>query len=133
MRRRLAKKLPRKATLAADQRLHLLNGVDLGAFNDVHCAFDAALLHTAWNDNRKELLDEWIKEHPGTRPWAWWEFDSPAATDGELRRHTGGSAPIAGSPLHMGHESYYRDKTTTFESEFDYLSRHRLLRAVEKK
>jgi hypothetical protein len=30
-----------------------------------------------WTEVRAELLSEWITDAPGTRPWAWWEFDAP--------------------------------------------------------
>lgn len=30
-----------------------------------------------WEERRDELMGEWIQEEPGTRPWAWWEFDAP--------------------------------------------------------
>lgn len=29
-----------------------------------------------WQRYRGELLAEWIAEHPGTRPFAWWQFDA---------------------------------------------------------
>jgi hypothetical protein len=35
----------------------------------------------AWHDLRDEILTEWIREHPFTRPRSWWEFDAP-----EMRR-----------------------------------------------
>jgi len=31
----------------------------------------------AWEDLSEELLAEWIKEHPGSRPYGWWEFSAP--------------------------------------------------------
>jgi hypothetical protein len=31
----------------------------------------------AWEDHRETYLDEWAREHPGTRPYAWWKFDAP--------------------------------------------------------
>jgi hypothetical protein len=31
----------------------------------------------AWGDVRDELLPQWIREHPGTRPFAWWEQEAP--------------------------------------------------------
>lgn len=35
----------------------------------------------AWADVRDELLPAWIREHPGTRPFAWWECDAPELRD----------------------------------------------------
>ena len=37
----------------------------------------ADALRRAWADLRGELLPAWIAEHSGTRPAAWWQFDSP--------------------------------------------------------
>jgi hypothetical protein len=30
-----------------------------------------------WNEIKATELAKWIKERPGTRPFAWWEFDAP--------------------------------------------------------
>jgi len=30
-----------------------------------------------WKSLRDEFLAEWIDEHPGTRPWIWWNLDAP--------------------------------------------------------
>lgn len=52
----------------------------------------------AWEIFRDEIIADWIRkprdsEHeypgPGTRPWAWWEFDAP-----ELRRRLNGVHPF---------------------------------------
>jgi len=46
-----------------------------------------------WNVVRGDELPRWIKERPGTRPYAWWCFDAPERRpDGEseaayLERH----------------------------------------------
>lgn len=59
-----------------------------------------------WEEVREEVMAAWIKKHPGTRCWAWWEFDAPrwerkfgAYFDGTLpepRRRIGG----IGTPSH---------------------------------
>jgi len=38
-----------------------------------------------WEKVRDELLAEWIADHPGRRPWAFWKLDAT-----EPRRRTGG-------------------------------------------
>lgn len=92
-----------------------------------------------WEANRMQLLADWILEKPGTRPWGWWRFDSPA----ELRRRIGGIGTAlterlgGGSPHFFGMPSCYagdyEDKNPPkFESERDYLARHGLLTRVEK-
>jgi len=30
-----------------------------------------------WNTCKDELLSDWIKKNPCTRPWAFWEFEAP--------------------------------------------------------
>ena len=29
-----------------------------------------------WEKFQDEILTDWIRRHPGTRPWCWWKFDS---------------------------------------------------------
>jgi hypothetical protein len=40
-------------------------------------AKDKAVIRADWARVRDELLRIWIGERPGTRPWAWWQFDAP--------------------------------------------------------
>lgn len=42
------------------------------------------ILAPCWEELRDELLNEWIMERPGTRPWGWWRYDAP-----ERRRRIG--------------------------------------------
>ncbi len=44
-----------------------------------------------WHRHRDDLLQKWIADHPGTRPCAWWKFESL-----EPRRRLGG----IGTPQH---------------------------------
>ena len=45
----------------------------------------------AWKTVGADLLAEHVKKFPGSRPWAWWEFDAP-----ERRLRVGGT----GTPRH---------------------------------
>jgi hypothetical protein len=38
---------------------------------------DLDLAREAWGELREELLPAFIREHPFSRPWAWWCFDAP--------------------------------------------------------
>jgi hypothetical protein len=38
---------------------------------------EANELRQEWQVGRLDLLEYWIAERPGTRPWAWWRFDAP--------------------------------------------------------
>jgi hypothetical protein len=40
-------------------------------------AFCHAAAGAMWEAMREELLAVWVQEHPGTRPWGWWEYDAP--------------------------------------------------------
>ena len=52
---------------------HLLSGNDFfgAGFPDNRS------MQEGWESLRAEILPEWIREHPGRRPYAWWRFDAP--------------------------------------------------------
>ena len=59
---------------------HLLSGYqscgdDFG--REVRGTLDVEAMREAWITLRDELLPQWIAENPGTRPYAWWQFDAP--------------------------------------------------------
>jgi len=29
-----------------------------------------------WREHRADVLEDWIASNPGTRPWAWWQYDA---------------------------------------------------------
>ena len=37
---------------------------------------DREALEEAWEVAGEEFLAKYIQEHPGERPWAWWEFEA---------------------------------------------------------
>lgn len=40
--------------------------------------FESGILRkTAWYAHREKLMTEWIEEHPGDRPGAWWAYEHP--------------------------------------------------------
>lgn len=43
--------------------------------------FEEERLGEFWPMLREEILGNWIRENPGTRPAAWWRFDAPIGTD----------------------------------------------------
>jgi len=47
---------------------------------------DSSSARRVWREYRAELLPEFVVEHPGTRPHAWWRFDAPEPS----RRRLGG-------------------------------------------
>ena len=50
-------------------------------------------IERAWYELRQRILDSFITEHPGRRPWAWWEFDAPRAPMGVFRGWLDGRLP----------------------------------------
>jgi hypothetical protein len=56
-------------------------------FNDTPYAEDL------WHDLKPVIMRDFIKAHPGRRPWAWWQWDAPEprregeAEDDYLARH----------------------------------------------
>lgn len=51
---------------------------------------DRSAVRRAWKSVREELLTEYIQEHPGRRPWAFWKFDLSEPR----RRRTGGTGDL---------------------------------------
>jgi len=104
-----------------------------------------------WNQYRNVFLPEYIRKHPGKRPYAWWQWDAPRQPDGgsgaywegilpEPRKHAGGG-PFEfqkgfvpryeyGVPVHVTYSEY---DPPFFESQAAYLMRHGLLSETERR
>ena len=113
--------------------------------------FDVDLAREAWSELRGELLPEWIREYPCSRPCAWWAFDSlerRRCTTGihefdrpEWRgeRIADGESPEPGPfDLSWGSPRYtWIDPLTNtwpeYEKEVNYLHRLGLLLSFEEK
>jgi hypothetical protein len=39
--------------------------------------FEEDFLRDVWNMNRERLTEEFVRDWPGRRPWAFWKFDVP--------------------------------------------------------
>lgn len=91
-----------------------------------------AAAREGWEQLRDEIMEAWIAERPGTRPWAWWEWDAP-----ERRRCIEGpghhcmrnpNAPewtkrlTFGVPTVLGGDDF-DNPDSVYESERDYLER----------
>ena len=91
----------------------------------------------AWRELKGTILANWIAEHPGTRPWGWWEFDTPARrerADGKLNPFDREDYPENLKTLSFGapHNHLTReDLEADYETEADFLRRHRLLEPEE--
>lgn len=68
-----------------------------GTFGDVDESAEAdAAMRAAWDSVRSELLDGWITDNPGTRPFAWWRYDAP-----EPRQRIDGKPHPFGDPSRL--------------------------------
>jgi hypothetical protein len=111
-----------------------------------------------WAEHGGQIVADWARRHPGTRPQRWWMYDAPrlAATDHKYdpechfvpnlihsRKQLGGSGVPAyavmavvphwelGIPSWM--EEVDESNPPVFESQLDYLKRHGLLLPGEEK
>jgi len=99
----------------------------------------AGELAEIWKQERAGILASWLRTKPGTRPFAFWLFDSP-----EPRRRIGGQGAAsfekypAIKPYYKFGLPVYWDEISEsdppkYESEATYLKRHGLLSISEQK
>jgi hypothetical protein len=60
-------KMPDKETIEKEK----IDPVEIWEFQDEKGA------DQAWQDFGESILSDYIKQHPGKRPWKWWRVDSP--------------------------------------------------------
>ena len=65
------KSLAMRVVLDEDQINFFLTGIDFAYF------WDEPERGRDWQSIRSDILTDWIKEHPGTRPFYWWVADAP--------------------------------------------------------
>lgn len=81
-RRRRAQSLRMQLTPALRRALELGKHRAWRAAGDVEGAADVSFfvtereLEALWRDHGAEVLAGWITEHPGARPWAWWQWEA---------------------------------------------------------
>ena len=102
---------------------------------------------TAWRDS---ILADWNRQHPGTRPWAWWRFDAPRWQRADLPDRCRALGDVLLGRLAEprrrlgGIGTNYRDgdfegvapdphDPPVYESQAEYLRRHGLLAPAELK
>lgn len=118
---------------------YLLDG-DYGSDMDKFLfAGDREAVRSAWEAVRDEMLLAFVRESPGTRPWAWWEFDAPgrrARLDGGKDGEDKGMAFKLGVPDFAYRHSYGPYATGgsfSFESQAAFLRRCELLLPGEER
>jgi len=107
-----------------------------------------------WNQNKKTLLAEYIRDHPGERPHAWWTYDNKnglreltgwlnikARLEGRVDDFDTPLPVSAGStdwiktdiPPSFGRYKAYCGGVPIYESQREFLERHNLLTPEEKR
>jgi len=86
------------------------------ACNFIHEKDSVEILTEIWSELREDFLREHTNRLPGSRPWAWWREDRE-----QLR------------VIRIDKKSLACDGGRVYETEREYLQRHGLLTAAEKK
>jgi len=86
-------------------------------------------LADAWQALGESITEAYVREHPGTRPWAWWRWDAP-----EPRQQVADGPEPIGSAVWFGMPACYKGIPAEgmYESEPDYLRRLGLLIEAER-
>src|SRR5262245_10804497 len=56
---------------------HLNTGHCFPCMINEHVDHGDDAIRKAWEELKHQVLQEFVREHPGERPWAWWQFDAP--------------------------------------------------------
>lgn len=88
-----------------------------------------------WELYRDQIMADWMKKNPCSRPFGFWKFDAP-----ELRKQINGSCDVDYEGVSIDSEglpAYWQidwdeHDPPIFESEAAYLKRHDLLTLTEK-
>lgn len=96
-----ARRVSAFALLTEAERIYLETGVARGLGLKPFIDDDWPL--GPWRAVAEEMVAAWIARHPGTRPYAWWLLDKPAAD----RRRLGGTGDVwhEGKPNAFGIET----------------------------
>ena len=67
--------------------------LSVGIDDTARSTFDEATFREAWLELKDTLLPKWIRQHPRSRPYAWWRYDAP-----ERRKRIDGKPHPFGNP-----------------------------------
>ena len=86
-----------------------------------------------WRTWRETIMRDWIAEHPGSRPWGWWQHEAPPRE--ERRKLSGSGEQTATFNLTRSPEFHTCDAgdPPKVESEAAFLKRLGVLEAGEEK
>jgi hypothetical protein len=140
---RVRRQSRRNRTEYTDEHVRvLLRGYDFWElFGDRNDPQSLERIQHAWEQLANVVLPQHIADRPGSRPWAWWRWDAPGP-----RRFVVDMKdwePV-GKPTWYGRWTLFQPTTDTatidtllrcedlYETEFNYLRRHRLLTPEEQ-
>ena len=112
---------PRRGTAVLDSWLEF--GLTYGAFN----LQSIDELETAWQIHGEQLLNNYVQQRPGQRPWGWWQFEakhSRREVNAPLVRGKGLQESKRGGVVLLTDRK--GGLVPWLESEAEYLSRHHL-------
>jgi hypothetical protein len=66
----------RREDFGEGKRSHLCHGQDFFGDGYGKKSPDRGEMFADWRAHGAAIVDEWIRERPGTRPWAFWEFET---------------------------------------------------------
>ena len=72
--RKITRKSQHKCPL---QLWHVLIDDPLPEGHPNYNSFQEFIGRSDWEEHRAEVLEYWIKNHPGSRPSHWWRWDAP--------------------------------------------------------
>src|SRR5688500_18886096 len=107
---RYSRKSKRRSADNLDLIEHVRTGTCFGCLIDPPDHYDDDV-REGWAIYGAIVMRDWIREEPGTRPWAWWEFDAPEPRRRE--RADGKPHPFDYAPRKLGiaksnREDYWR-------------------------
>jgi hypothetical protein len=106
--------------------LRILSDVPQSQHDSVYTvhALTGEELRAACIEHRAAIVSDWIRHSPGTRPSAWWRFDSPEPR--RLLSGEGGTWPACRWSFAFGLPTVWRCGEPTFETQSAYLRRLQL-------
>lgn len=116
VRRRERSRRPDWAVLDRMTSRHLMRGACFFG-QCIVCRLDAEGLLELWDMHRERLLADYVRVHPGLRPWSWWQHDAPTAVE------------LVPQP---DHSFLVREPGGEWETELAYLARRGLLTPEEQ-
>jgi hypothetical protein len=104
----------------------------------IYLGIDREATRLAWDRCKERVLAEFIKEHPGCRPWHWWRFDGPQEPRRVMRADVPCEAGFHNKPFNVEDTDFglwmnwWPLCDVVYESQAAFLKRHNLLAEGEE-